>query len=415
MPTLRKSFLILLLATGFAILGWIGRAASARKATPGDQSASTAGPQETAAPAVACADRPKGVRPPPRRLAPIPRLRRAKKGDYDDKESEKSAKELALPIVSQLGFKPVCPPNQVPVIKARPRKVEKGNPLFAADPNAEYLKYEGRARAEFFLRHIRRFEEVYKRPHPEGENSPPPPPPPAPPCDGVAWFGSCYYYGSAAFATAADGGGMTNSIEKPAYVNTGGEGHTLDEIALQGGASNGNIIEMGWFVDSEMEGNVNPHIFVYHWINGAETCYDTCGWQQWSSTYHPGMDLGSAVGKKVYIGYVLYQGNWWGWFDNQWMGYFPGSEWNGQYTKTSLIQWFGEVASANGIPPKTQMGNGQFPSSTNAGDMATLCDVDAKAWVCWYRDQQSLSRTVPKYYDITRVAFGETRYGGPGQ
>jgi len=115
---------------------------------------------------------------------------------------------------------------------------------------------------------------------------------------------------------------MTTSIAKPAYVNTGGEGHSLDEIALQGGASNGNIIEMGWFVDSEMEGNVNPHIFVYHWINGAETCYDTCGWQQWSTTYHPGMDLGSAVGKKVYIGYVLYQGNWWGWFDNQWMGYF---------------------------------------------------------------------------------------------
>jgi len=87
-------------------------------------------------------------------------------------------------------------------------------------------------------------------------------------------------------------------------------------------------------------------------------------------------------------------------------GLLPGSEWNGQYTKTSLIQWFGEVASANGIPPKTQMGLGQFPSSTNGSDMATLCDVDAKAWVCWYRDQQSLSRTVPKYYDIARVAFG---------
>jgi hypothetical protein len=84
-------------------------------------------------------------------------------------------------------------------------------------------------------------------------------------------------------------------------------------------------------------------------------------------------------------------------------------------TRTSLIQWFGEVASANGIPPKTQMGKCQFPSSTNASDMATRCDLDAKAWVCWYRDQQSASRTVAKYYDITRVAFGETRYGGTGQ
>jgi hypothetical protein len=412
MQTLRRFFLIVLLTAGFAILCWMSRAANAREATPGDESASASDPQETAALAVTCVDRPKGVSPPPRRLAPIQRPRREKKGDYD-KEGKEDAKELARPVTSRLGFKPVCPPGKVPVIKARPTKVGKGNPLFAADPNAEYLKYEGRARAEFFLRHLRSFEEVYKQPHKEGEN--PPPPPPAPPCDGVSWYGSCYYYGSAAFSTVADGGGMTNSIEKPTYVNTGGEGHSLDEIAVQGGASNGNIIEMGWFVDSEMEGNVNPHIFVYHWINGAETCYDTCGWQQWSSTYHPGMDLGSAVGKKVYIGYVLYQGNWWGWFDDQWMGYFPGSEWNGQYTKTSLIQWFGEVASANGIPPKTQMGNGQFPSSTNAGSMATLCDVDAKAWVCWYRDQQSLSRTVAKYYDISRVAFGATRYGGPGQ
>ena len=120
------------------------------------------------------------------------------------------------------------------------------------------------------------------------------------------------------------------------------------------------------------------------------------------------------VSSNVYIGYVFYQGNWWAWFDNQWMGYFPGSEWDGKYTKSALIQWFGEVASANGIPPKTDMGNGQLPTS-DAASMATLCDVDAKAWVCWYRDQQSLSRTVPKYYDISRISFGTTRYGGPGE
>lgn len=208
---------------------------------------------------------------------------------------------------------------------------------------------------------------------------------------------------------------MTNSIDSPAYVNTGGSGHTLNEIAVQGGPNNGNIVELGWLVSSDQEGNNNPHIFVFHWKNWVGTCYDGCGWQQWSNTYHPGMDIGGALGKQVYIGYVLYQGNWWAWFDDQWMGYFPGSEWSGQYTKTSLIQWFGEVASANGIPPQTQMGDGQLPAAANAASMATLCDVDAKAWVCWYRDQQSLSRTVAKYYDISRVAFGATRYGGPGQ
>jgi hypothetical protein len=122
------------------------------------------------------------------------------------------------------------------------------------------------------------------------------------------------------------------------------------------------------------------------------------------------------VGKQVYIGYVFFEGNWWAWFDDQWMGFFPGSLWNNSYNKTGNIQWFGEVSSLNGIPPQTQMGNGQFPGVSTAASMTTLCDVDAKAWVCWYRDQQNLGQTPPnpKYYGIQRTGFGATRYGGPG-
>jgi hypothetical protein len=103
------------------------------------------------------------------------------------------------------------------------------------------------------------------------------------------------------------------------------------------------------------------------------------------------------------------------WFDNQWIGYFPGSEWNNGYTKSALIQWFGEVSSENGVPPKTQMGDGVLPPPPKAARMLTLCDVDAGAWICWYRDRQSLTATVPNYYDIQHVGFGDTRYGGPGQ
>jgi hypothetical protein len=357
---------------------------------------------------VACVPRPKGVKPPPKRMAPTPRARGQK--ERPEKETVATAGALRM--------KPVCPEGQVPVVKIAPSKVEKGNPLIGADPHQEILKLQGAARAEFIRRHVRSFEEVYKRGKAEREGTkpaPPGPPPPPPACDGIASFGSCYYYGSAAFSTVADGGGMTQSIEKPQYVNSGGAGHTLDELAVQGGTNNGNIVEIGWLVSSEQYGNANPHIFVFHWKDWNPTCYDGCGWVQWSNTYRPGMDLGNAIGKKVYIGWVYYQGNWWAWFDNQWMGYFPGSEWNGNYKKTSLIQWFGEVASVNGIPPKTDMGDGQLPASTGAASMSTLCDVDAKAWVCWYRDKQSLSRTVPNYYDISRVSFGATRYGGPGQ
>jgi hypothetical protein len=208
---------------------------------------------------------------------------------------------------------------------------------------------------------------------------------------------------------------MTMSIERPTYVNTGTGGHTLDELAVQGGDGNGNIVEIGWNVSSDQYGDSNPHLFVFHWNNWVGTCYDGCGWQQYSSTYFPGMDINRLVGRQVYVGYVFYRGNWWAWFDNQWLGYFPGSEWNNNYTKSEMIQWFGEVASSNGIPPRTDGGNGRLPADVNAATNFTLCDVDAAAWVCWYRDRQGLSRTKANYYDISRTAFGRTRFGGPGE
>ncbi len=154
---------------------------------------------------------------------------------------------------------------------------------------------------------------------------------------------------------------------------------------------------------------------MFHWKNWQGTCYNGCGWQQYSNTYYPGQNIGSLVGREIYIGYVFWKGNWWAWFDNQWIGYFPGSEWNNGYTKSALIQWFGEVSSENGVLPKTQMGDGILPPAPKAAHMLTLCDVDAAAWICWYRDQQSLTATVPNYYDIQHVGFGDTRYGGPGQ
>jgi hypothetical protein len=238
---------------------------------------------------------------------------------------------------------------------------------------------------------------------------------PDPPCDGVAYFGSCYYYASAAFRRAADGGGMTMSVERPNYVSGESGGHSLDEIAVQGGEGDGNIVELGWNVSTDQYGDANPHLFVFHWINWGPTCYDGCGWVQYSGTYFPGMDLSQVVGRQVYVGYVFFQGNWWAWFDNQWLGYFPGTEWGGNYTRSALIQWFGEVSSSNGVPPRTDMGNGRLPADAAAASMVTLCDVDAPAWVCWYRDMQTLGSTVPAYYDIARTGFGATRYGGPGE
>jgi Neprosin len=375
-----------------------------------------------AAPDFKCVVRVDSVRPPPRSLPSL--LQRRHEKDDDDHDRSEAARsdrgsdsDMSRPATSTLNFAPVCPDGQVPVSTRPIYDGLKGNPLFASDPANEI--FSAADRKQFVREHVRSFDEVY------GNNREEPPPPPGPPgtnpaCDGTWWYGACFYYGAAAFSRVADGAGMTQSIERPAYVNTAGpmkHGHTLNEIAVMDSSSIFNTVELGWFLSSDVYADADPHIFVYHWIQGQQTCYDKCGWQQWSNTYHPGLNLGAAVGKQVYIGYVFFEGNWWAWFDDQWMGYFPGSIWNGAFSKTKLIQWFGEVESLNGIPPQTQMGNGQFPASPGAASMITLCDVDAVAWVCWYRDLQSLAQTPPnpKDYDIGHTGFGATRYGGPGQ
>jgi hypothetical protein len=310
-----------------------------------------------------------------------------------------------------VGLRP-CRAGLVPVSRTRALPtVAKGNPLIGRidRPVEDFFKNPAETGREI-RRSLRLFERAYYiKPGQDTGKHESPPDPPA--CNGFDYYGACYYYGPAAYTRTEDGGGMTTRVERPAFSGTG---HSLDELAVQGGKDNGNIVELGWNVSTSQYPDSDPHLFVYHWIDWGPTCYDTCGWHQYSPTYFPGMNLSAIVGHDVYIGYVHYGGNWWAWFDNQWLGYFSDSEWNGAYTKSALYQWFGEVATNNGTPPNVEMGNGLLPGNTGAAPMTTLCDVDAAAWVCWYRDQQSLGPNYPAYYDILRTGFGATRYGGPG-
>jgi hypothetical protein len=319
---------------------------------------------------------------------------------------------------------PVCPEGEVPILRPDARHFIKGNPMLGsyAQPGPPHELPKEFVNKALLLP----FDQVYwKR---DGAA------PSAPtglgsvngsgdaPCNGIAWFGSCFFYGTASEQRVADGGGMTLQIAAPTVVLDGGAddgGHSIGEIAVMGaGGAGGTLddVEMGWSVSPYQWGDAHSHLFVYHWDDGAETCYDSCEWNQVSTTYYPGMDLTPLLGQSVYIGWVHYRDAWWGWFNDQWLGYIKDSAFATTFTKTAQIQWYGEVASNNGIPPKTQMGNGEFPLKTTAASMSTLCDVDAKAWVCFYRDLQSTGATHVSYYDIqNHTSFGAVRYGGPGQ
>jgi hypothetical protein len=344
-------------------------------------------------------------REPPRDIQPE---RRAERGD---EEKIEPARRL----------EPVCPAGEVPVAHVFSTKhFVKGNPMigpYAAPGSAHPLD------KEFIKRNLLLpFDQVYwkREGRPEQPRRIPVKDPADPPCNGVSWFNSCFYYATASEQSVSDGGGMTLQIEAPVVNNSGDNGgHSIGEMAVMGpGAAGGTLddVEIGFSVSPDQWGDNNSHLFVYHWNDGAETCYDTCNWNQVSSTYYPGMDLTPLLGQRVYVGWVQYRDAWWAWFNDQWLGYIDNSAWTNTFLKTAQIQWYGEVASSNGIPPSTQMGNGDFPSNPTAASMATLCAVDAKAWVCFYNDQQSTGATVVNYYNIVNhTNFGAVRYGGPGQ
>jgi hypothetical protein len=204
-----------------------------------------------------------------------------------------------------------------------------------------------------------------------------------------------------------DGGGVVSKVENPAISAAGGT-HSLFEISVQGGTGNGNIVEIGW---TKNVGDASPRLFVFHWKAWAPACYNGCGWVQWNPSIVPGMLLNT--GSESYIGWVYYQGNWWAWYANQWVGYFPGSLWDREYTKSSLVQWFGEVYESDPTP-ESDMGNGRLAAVAAAARFWYPCTVDAAAWVCWIHPTPSLTTPSIPWYTIQNVGGSAHRYGGPG-
>ena len=204
-----------------------------------------------------------------------------------------------------------------------------------------------------------------------------------------------------------DGGGVVTKVENPAISSSGGT-HSLFEISVQGGEGNGNIVEIGW---TKEVGDSSPRLFIFHWVGWTPACYNGCGWVQWNPSIVPGMTVNS--GSESYMGWVYYRGNWWAWYANQWVGYFPGSMWDGAYAKASLVQWFGEVYEFDPTP-ETDMGNGRLPTNAAAARFWYPCTVDAAAWVCWINSTPSLTTPSTPWYNIQNVGGSAHRYGGPG-
>jgi len=215
-----------------------------------------------------------------------------------------------------------------------------------------------------------------------------------------------FLYAQAAQTATSGGAFAWFDVARPPLSTS--DAHTLAELAVSS-ADGKQIVEVGWTVDRAVNnGSAEPHLFVYHWVDGQPTCYNGCG-------FVPRAGGGGPAGKKLTPGTVQYltirhaPGAWWISADGVgWLGYFPDSLWGGRFTQAGVQQWFGEVA-ASSATPCTDMGNGLFSSSTSATRIYNIGLWDSPA-----TPSIVTGHTHPSYYTATRTDGRSMRHGGPG-
>jgi hypothetical protein len=166
--------------------------------------------------------------------------------------------------------------------------------------------------------------------------------------------------------------------------------------------------EVGWTVDPSPSGQPPvPHLFVYHFVNTAGTCYNGYGFVSTSTKIVPGMALTPEMNVTWSIRNI--GGNWTFFFNGTEFGYIPDSAYDGTFNQASMVNVYGEIAGGGTTPTCSGMGNGLYGSQAGA---ATISDfhlndaaTDAQLLPYWPTD--------PAAWNSTLVSNG-FRIGGPG-
>ncbi|MEV6600255.1 neprosin family prolyl endopeptidase [Actinoplanes sp. NPDC051346] len=230
----------------------------------------------------------------------------------------------------------------------------------------------------------------------------PPAPPPAGPVGRAATGDVFFHYAVGTQVGETDGTWANVSIARPALAQ--GDFHTLAEIAVQS-ADGRQIVEVGWTVDRQVNGDNDPHLFVYYWKNREPSCYNACGFEVYSAaSIKPGDTLPTGVQKRFGIQHS--SGAWWIAYDSEWIGYFPDRLWDGAYTRGGLTQWFGEVAASTDRPC-TDMGNGIVVSDGSAARIGTISMTNGP-------EPKATVRATSAHYGVLSLSDRTFRFGGPG-
>jgi hypothetical protein len=218
-----------------------------------------------------------------------------------------------------------------------------------------------------------------------------------------------YYHYAGSYQYVESEGTYANLvIGKPKLADD--DFHTLAEIAVQS-ADGHQTVEVGWTVDRGVnDGSEEPHLFVYHWVDGVGKCYNGCGFVPYSKTAVPGGKLPVGVSKRFGIKY--FNGAWWIAYDTEWVGYFPDSLWSKTpFTKSGLVQWFGEIASSR-LYPCSEMGTGVKLDDAAAARIGTIALIEGPGEPTLSRNSKSAG-VEPGRYAVNPLSERTFRYGGP--
>jgi hypothetical protein len=221
-----------------------------------------------------------------------------------------------------------------------------------------------------------------------------------------------YFYSTSSQEAVTDGTTATMTIGKPSVHSR--DSHSLAEIAVRS-KDGQSAIEVGWtvsrHVNEQDKANLDePHLFVYRWVNGKGACYNACDFLLHSTAAKaPGDLLTAGETKKFGIQHV---GNsWWIWYDKGWIGRFPDSTWGGDFTKSDLVQWWGEVAAGSSVPC-SEMGDGVPAGDPDAAEFQPITLINGPL--------VNIASGASAYYSIkpnrilNSTRYNGFRYGGNG-
>jgi hypothetical protein len=239
-----------------------------------------------------------------------------------------------------------------------------------------------------------------------------PPAPPSVTTKSAAAATAIFHYNVASQAAVTQGAYANLTIHKPELAEE--DYHTLAELAVQSITDDiAQTVEVGWTVDRVVNGDADPHLFVFSWVDNKARCYNGCGFVQYSENVRPGDTLPLDTTKR--FGIEFHDSAWWIAYDSEWIGYFPAKEWTVDFSKTTLVQVFGEVASAT-AKPCTDMGNGVFGSKSDVATarIGSISLISGPTVDTYVRSEPEYENPADEPYQVTKLSARTFRYGGPG-